>query len=287
MKFLYTATLFASILSPVCSSSADEAVKITPDVVYGHKFGMALTFDVYRPQKQVNGAGVLFMVSGGWYSRWTDPKNMLSRFKPLLDEGFTVFSVRHGSSPKFLIPEAVNDVRRSVRFIRLHAKDYGVNPDQLGVWGGSAGGHLSLVLGTTSDAGNPKSKDAVLQNSDRVAAVVAYYPPTDLRDFVDEKSPYYHRFPALQFDAELADDFSPVLHVTQDDPPTLLIHGDKDKLVPIRHSEKIMQQFEDQKVRAELLIIKDAAHGFQGEDNIRASQAVVNWFKQHLLKKQE
>lgn len=287
MKFLYTATLFASILSPVCSSNADEDVKITPDVVYGHKFGMALTFDVYQPQKQVNGAGVLFMVSGGWYSRWTDPKNMLSWFKPLLDEGFTVFSVRHGSSPKFLIPEAVNDVRRSVRFIRLHAKDYGVNPDQLGVWGGSAGGHLSLVLGTTSDKGNPKSKDAVLQNSDRVAAVVAYYPPTDLRDFVDEKSPYYHRFPALQFDAELADDFSPVLHVTQDDPPTLLIHGDKDKLVPIRHSEKIMQQFEDQKVQAKLLIIKDAAHGFQGEDNTRASQAVVNWFKQHLLKKQE
>ena len=209
MKSVFIATLLASILLPVCSLSADENVKITPDVVYGHKYGMALTFDVYRPKEKPNGAGVLFMVSGGWHSRWTDPQNMLGWFKPLLDEGFTVFSVRHGSSPKFVIPEVVNDVRRSVRFIRLHAKDYGVYPEQLGVWGGSAGGHLSLVLGTTSDKGNPKAKETVLRNSNRVAAVVAYYPPTDLREFVNEKSPYYHRFPALQFDFDLADDFSP------------------------------------------------------------------------------
>jgi len=287
MKLLFTTSLLTFILLPIYPASAGENVKIIPDVVYGHKFGMALTFDVYQPQERPNGAGVLFMVSGGWHSRWSDPKNMLSWFKPLLDEGFTVFSVRHGSSPKFVIPEVVSDVRRSVRYIRLHAKDYGVNPNQLGVWGGSAGGHLSLVLGTTSDKGNPNAKDTVLQNSDRVAAVVAYYPPTDLREFVNEKSPYYHRFPALQFDVDLADDFSPVLHVTQDDPPTLLIHGDKDKLVPISHSKKIMTQFEEQKVQAELLIIKNAAHGFQGEDKTRASEAVVKWFKQHLLNKEK
>ncbi|WP_339730114.1 alpha/beta hydrolase [uncultured Gimesia sp.] len=283
MKIVFIAAILTSLLIPIHASRADDDIKITPDVVYGHKFGMALTFDVYQPQKQANGAGVLFMVSGGWYSKWTDPKNMVGRFKPLLDEGFTVFSVRHGSSPKFIIPEVVDDVRRSVRFIRLHSNEYGVRPNQLGVWGGSAGGHLSLVLGTTSDEGNPKEKDIVLQSSDRVAAVVAYYPPTDLREFVDEKSPYYHRFPALQFDVDLADDFSPVLHVTQDDPPTLLIHGDQDKLVPISHSENIMKQFQAQKVPAELLVIKDAAHGFQGDDKTRASQAVVKWFKQHLL----
>lgn len=283
MKTTFAAVLLLIFLIPIHASRADDDVKITPDVVYGHKYGMALTFDVYQPQKQANGAGVLFMVSGGWYSKWTDPQNMVGWFKPLLDEGFTVFSVRHGSSPKFIIPEVVEDVRRSVRFIRLHSNEYGVNPDQLGVWGGSAGGHLSLVLGTTSDKGDSKEKDPVLQNSDRVAAVVAYYPPTDLREFVDEKSPYYHRFPALQFDADLADDFSPVLHVTPDDPPTLLIHGDQDKLVPISHSENIMKEFQTQKVPAELLVIKNAAHGFQGDDKTQASQAVVKWFKKYLL----
>ncbi len=284
MKLIFTIILFTTILGQTCSSWADENVKITPDVVYGHKFGMALTFDVYQPLKKTNGAGVLYIVSGGWYSRWTDPKNMQNRFQPLLDEGFTVFSVRHGSSPKFLIPEVVKDVRRSVRFIRLHSKEYGISPSRLGVWGGSAGGHLSLVLGTTADEGNRKAKDLVLQNSDRVAAVVAYYPPTDLREFVKKESPYYQRFPALQFDADLADNFSPVLHVTQDDPPTLLIHGDQDKLVPIIHSENIMKQFQKQKVPAELLVIKGAAHGFRGKDQVRASQAVVKWFQQHLVK---
>lgn len=281
-KFISCLLLSLILLCETCL--ADEDIKITPDVVYGHKYGMALTFDVYQPQNNANGAGVLFMVSGGWYSKWSKPENRIAWFKPLLDEGFTVFSVRHGSSPKFTIPEVVEDVRRSVRYIRLHAKEYGVNPDQLGVWGGSAGGHLSLVLGTTSDAGDPQQNDPVFQTTDRVAAVVAYYPPTDLRSFVDEKSPYYHRFPALQFPAEQAADYSPLLHVTPDDPPTLLIHGDQDKLVPISHSENIMKELQAQKVPAELLVIKNAAHGFQGDDHIRASNAVVKWFQKHLLK---
>lgn len=209
---------------------------------------------------------------------------MLAWFQPSLDKGFTIFSVIHGSGPKSLIPEAVNDVRCSVRFIRLHSENYGVHPDRLGVWGESAGGHLSLVLETTFDEENLKAKEKVLQISDRVAAVVAYYPPRPEREFIKKESPYYHRFPALQFDAELADDFSPVLQVTQDDPPALLIHGDKDKLVPISYSENILKRFQEQKVPAELLIIKDAGHGLRGEDKIRASQAVVKWFQQHLVK---
>ncbi|QDT94374.1 alpha/beta hydrolase family protein [Gimesia algae] len=282
MKTTISCVFLVLTLLPGHSACAEEKVNIIPDVVYGHKFGMALTFDVFKPQNP-NGAGVLFMVSGGWYSRWTEPQNMLGWFNSLLEEGFTVFCVRHGSSPKFKIPEVVEDVRRSVRFIRQHAQEYGVNPNQLGVWGGSAGGHLSLVLGTTSDQGDPNAKDPILKISDQVAAVAAYYPPTDIREFVDNKSPYYHRFPALQFEADLADDFSPLLHVTPDDPPTLLIHGDQDKLVPISHSKNIMKQFEEQNVPAELIVIKDAAHGFKGEDQNRASKAVVNWFKQYLL----
>ena len=282
MKNILAYIFLGLILLPRDANCADEKVNIIPDVVYGHKYGMALTFDVFQPKKP-NGAGVLFMVSGGWYSRWTEPQNMQGWFNPLLKEGFTVFCVRHGSSPKFKIPEVVEDVRRSVQFIRRHAEKYGVNQNQLGVWGGSAGGHLSLILGTTSDQGDPNATDPVLKNSDRVAAVAAYYPPTDIREFVDEKSTYYHRYPALQFEADLAGDFSPLLHVTPDDAPTLLIHGDQDELVPISHSNNIMKRFQEQKVPAELIVIKDAAHGFKGEDQNRARQAVVNWFKKYLL----
>jgi len=178
----------------------EEDVKIQADVVYGHKFGLALTLDVFQPQTNANGAGVLFMVSGGWYSNWQPPEKMQGMFKPLTDKGFTVFAVRHGSSPKFGIPEAVEDVRRAVRYIRVNAERFGVDPQRLGVYGYSAGGHLSLMLGTASDEGNPRADDLVLQAGNRVQAVVAVVAPTDLRIMVrqaPDRLPAYDRFPAL------------------------------------------------------------------------------------------
>src|SRR5207302_1549480 len=103
---------------------------------------------------------------------------------PLLGRGFTVFVIRHGCAPRYAIPECTADVRRSVRFIRLKAKSYGVDQERLGVYGSSAGGHLSLLLGTTGDDGDPGAKDEVLEQSSRVAAVVALFPPTDIREWV-------------------------------------------------------------------------------------------------------
>ncbi len=268
----------------VPSRAADEAVEIIPDVVYGHKYGMALTMDVLKPREGANGAGVLFMVSGGWFSAWAPPENTVSWNSDLLDKGFTVFMVRHGSSPKFVIPEVIEDVRRSVRFIRANAERFGVDPERLGVTGGSAGGHLSLILGTTADPGNPTAPDPIDRVSDRVAAVVAFYPPTDLRPWVGTDSEYNKNFPALQFDPDKAKDCSPLLQVTSDDPPTLLIHGDKDELVPLTHSEQIHRVFEENKVVSRLMIIEGAAHGFSGDDARRASRAKVEWFMKTLLK---
>ena len=200
---------------PVCglclvpSAMRAEAadVEITGDIVYGHKFGLALTMDAFRPTQNANGAGVLFMVSGGWYSRWAPPEQTQGLFQPLTDKGFTVFAVRHGSSPKFSIPEAVADVRRSVRFVRSNADRFAVDPDRLGVYGMSAGGHLSLMLGTAADDGDPDAEDPVLRHSSRVQAVVAYVAPTDLRIMVWEAPdhlPAYDRFPALDLDLESA-----------------------------------------------------------------------------------
>ena len=284
MKMIRSFLLVAVVLSAT-QIHAEEGVEITPDVVYGHKFGLALTFDVFKPKKNGNGAGLLFMVSGGWHSRWFPPERAVDRFKLLLDKGFTVFAVRHGSSPKFVIPEVVEDVRRSVRFIRLRAEEMGVDPERLGVFGGSAGGHLSLMLGTTSDSGKPKAKDEVMRVSNRVAAVVAYFPPTDVRPWVTEDSSYNKNFPALRFDPAKAADYSPLLHVTEDDAATLLIHGDQDKLVPLNHSEKILAAFKEKKVTSELLVIEGARHGFRGEDQTRATEAMVAWFEKHLVKK--
>src|SRR3954470_1150487 len=138
--------VLAALAAATCQPArAADDVQIQADVVYGHKDGLAMTFDVLKPPTP-NGAGVIFVQSGGWYSVWQEPKNLIGPSQPLLAKGITVFIVRHGSSPKYAVPDAIADMRRSVRFIRLHAKDYGVDADRLGAFGGSAGGHLTLML---------------------------------------------------------------------------------------------------------------------------------------------
>lgn len=261
--------------------------KIRNDVIYGHKAGMALTFDVVTPEKS-NGAGILFMVSGGWVSTWFPAENIVraerttpNQFEMLVDAGYTLFVVRHGSSPYFKVPEAVADVRRAVRYIRLHADEFKIDPDRLGVFGASAGGHLSLMLGTTGDDGTPEAQDPIERVSDRVAAVVSIFPPTLIEEFF----PLKERFPALKFPEDQAASVSPLLHASKDDAPTLLIHGDKDELVPLSNSERMKAAFVEQSVPVELIVIAGAAHGFKGVDQLKAQEAMLNWFNQHLAKK--
>jgi acetyl esterase/lipase len=221
------------------------------------------------------------MVSGGWVSVWAPPEQMVKFFEPFLNEGYTVMAVRHGSSPRYIIPEITDDVRQALTYIVDHAEGLKVDPKRLGVFGFSAGGHLSLMLGTVGG----KAKNGDEENLPRVAAVAAIFPPTELGPFVDFKSPYRERFPALKFEPERADEFSPLKQVTSDDSPVLLVHGDKDELVPIWHSEKIRDALEAAKVPNRLVVIEGAAHGFDAEGNKRMFTNMVEWFNKYLAAK--
>ncbi len=262
------------------------ARKITPDIVYGHKDGMALTMDLYQPEVEPNGAAILFMVSGGWYSKWSPPEQSLGFFAPYLSKGYRVFAVRHGSSPRYSIPEAVSDVRRAVRFVRKNSERFGVDADRLGVLGIGAGGHLSLMLGTSADDGNPNSQDPLEKVSDRVAAVVALVPPTDLRVAVweaPESLPAYRNFPALNLDLQQAGAHSPLTQVTSDDAPALVIMGGKDELVPPRHGEWIAAEFKKQEVPHKLIVFPDAGHGLEGDSNQETTiREACDWFDKYL-----
>ena len=269
--------LVFAVLAFATSLSANAEVSVTADVVYGHKDGMALIYDVFTPP-EANGAAVLYMVSGGWFSRWQPPARRMARLGHLLDAGFTVFTIQHGSAPRFKVPDAVADVRRAVRHVRMHAERFGIDPARLGVHGGSAGGHLSLMLGLASDPGDGEAEDPVLRESNRVHAVVAYFPPVDLEGIVGPNE----RFPALEFDPTDAEAVSPIGFVSADDPPTLLIHGDKDELVPILHSERMASALDEAGVANRFIVIEGAAHGFRGEDGRAAAQATVDFFRQHL-----
>ena len=141
MRNLAPATLLILALCVgVFAQAKPTEVEIISDVVYGHKDGMALTFDVFRPKSHLNGAAVIFMVSGGWVSAWAPPTQSQPRFQALLDKGFTVIALRHGSSPKYVIPDIVADAEQFASFGK--SKDWGVDRMPR-VWGGSAGGHLS------------------------------------------------------------------------------------------------------------------------------------------------
>ena len=283
------AVLLLATVSAVAHTATAQTLEVTirPDLVYGHKDGMALTLDVLTPKTGANGAAILYMVSGGWVSRWSPPEELVTRFRPLLQKGFTMVLVRHGSSPKYFVPEAVTDVRRAVRYVRYHAKDWGVDANRLGVHGGSAGGHLSLMLGLASDNGDPAATEPFMRESNRVASVVAYYPPVDLQDWARGPIPVTadQRFPALNFEKEKAAGISPILFVTPDDPPTLLIHGDADRTVPISHSQRLIQVLKDSKIDSNFITIPGGGHGFRDADADTAGAAMAAWFERTLAKK--
>jgi acetyl esterase/lipase len=275
------------------------------DVIYGRKYGTALTMDIFIPLKDAKGIGVIIVVSGGFVS---SHESILPVFvQPLIDRGYTVFAVVHGSQPRFTVPEIIQDMNRAVRFIRYHAHDYGIDPDRIGVSGASAGGHLSLMLGTAGDKGDPNAKDPVDRVSSRVQAVACFFPPTDFLNYgkagdakihaTDHAPPYRPAFDHRELNKEsrlwvpitdpkrleeITRQISPVYHVTTDDPPTLIIHGDKDPLVPLQQSEMMIDKLKKAGVEANLMIKKGAGHGWLGLN--KDETQIVDWFDKHLKK---
>ena len=139
-------------MAGACRGDDQPAFDRKDDVVYGRKFGTALDDGrLSRPRPTPTAQASSGCVSGGWFS--THEGINPGFIGELLKRGYTVFAVVHGSQPRFTIPEIVQDMNRAVRFIRYHAKDYHIDPDRIGITGGSAGGHLSLMQGTAGDTG--------------------------------------------------------------------------------------------------------------------------------------
>jgi acetyl esterase/lipase len=297
--------LFALVLTLLRSPRAtaeDTAFSRTKDVVYGRKHGMAMTLDVFTPKGKSNGRGVIFVVSGGWFS--AHEAITPSYLEPLLKRGYTLFAVVHGSQPRYTIPEAIDDLNRATRFVRYHAKDYKVDPDHLGIYGLSAGGHLSLMQGTAGDLGKPSPIDPIGRTSSRVQAVACFFPPTDFLNYGKAgenamgvgtlhafRAPFdFHEFdPKQNLYVAIKDeprihqiglDISPITHVSKDDPPTLILHGDADKLVPIQQAEIMVKKLNEAGVEAKLVVKPGAGHGWP--DLHADIEKVADWFDSHL-----
>lgn len=230
------------------------AVDRTDGIVYGRRGDRDLTLDVIRPRNP-NGLGIALMVSGSWKSSGPGeaPAWLMA---PLLRRGYTVFAVCHVSQPRATVMEIVADVTRGVRFIRHHADEYGVDPDRLGITGGSAGGHLSLMVATRGGPGDPGAADPVERENAAVQAVAIFFPVTDLLNLgTSTENPgdggpprsYVKAFGFPEkFGAESTNmpvwrvrgrETSPIHHVTSNLPPVLIHHGDADTLTPLEQSE--------------------------------------------------
>lgn len=266
------------------------------DVVYGHKMGMALTMDVFEP-KHPNGIGVLWMVSGGWSSSQTSINPGLAKI--FTDRGMTVFEVCHGSQPKFQIPEIVSDISRAVRFIRYNAAKYHVDPMRLGISGGSSGGHLSLMQAVFGAPANPDAKDPVDKESSEIEAVACFFPPTDMLNWgtagVKASSNklligiFGGAFGATKDTTEeqmdkMEHDYSPIYAVTAKMPPTFIMHGDKDFLVPLQQSQIFMAKLQELGVPHELVVKPGGGHGtWPGIE--KDMERFADWFEKYLPKK--
>jgi acetyl esterase/lipase len=244
----------------------------TRGVVYGERNGTELTLDVVSPAKP-NGVGVVFVVSGGWKSGTGSFRPWLAA--PLLRHGYTVFPVYHLSQPDASVSEIFEDVSRGVRFVRAHAKDYGIDPNRLGVTGGSAGGHLSLMLATRGEPGPADAEDAVARESSGVQSVAIFYPVTDLTDltgsteYAGEGQPpksFLKAFRQEPLDLprwqETSQALSPILHLSERLPPTLIHHGNADTLVPFSQSKRFIEKAEQLGCTVHLKEVPDAGHGW-------------------------
>lgn len=291
-KFLL---LFFAIFSAAWLSGAEVAkgrpkITRTEDVIYGRKFGTALTLDVFEPEKK-NGAAVFWVVSGGWFSSHAAIKPGL--YQPLLERGYTVFAVVHGEQPRFIGPEMVEDIHRAIRFVRHHAGRWAVDPNRFGISGGSAGGHLSLMLGTQGGPGKSDAKEPVERESSAVQAVACFFPPVDLlnwskpgEDFWDfERTRRYA--PALgpkwatrEGRLVLGREISPINFVTARMAPTLILQGDADRVVPLYQARRFEEKCREVGATFKLIVRPGAGHGNAGFENDVA--VFADWFDTQL-----
>jgi acetyl esterase/lipase len=285
----------AAMLIVAAAEQTAPSVRVETNVVYGMYSGLALLMDVYRPARP-NGYGIIH-ISGSGYSAPLSldaaplkaSPHVRIEGMPLVEAGYTVFTINHRALPRFQHPAQIEDAQRAVRFVRYHAKEYGIDSDRIGAIGGSSGGHLVSMLGVLDGRGDPEDPSPVNRMSAKVQAVVARATPADLRL---QKG----AVPALLLGAGWSDDptsaeqkryvlASAISHVSRDDPPFLLIHGDKDETVPMVQSEQFATALKDAGVSVRLIRIPGAGHG---PNTINAASApetvdqIVRWFDLHL-----
>ncbi len=247
-------------------SSADPAKlgTVQHDLTYCVADGVPLKLDLYYPDRADGPLPlVVYVHGGGWTSGDKSGGAGARDIPPLRERGYLVAAINYRLAPRFKFPAQIEDVKCAIRSLRAHAGEWGLDPGRIGVWGGSAGGHLVALLGTL-DEGVFEGSGGYPEYSSRVQAVVDMFGPADLTQlFAGASSQKLEEvFGTTDRNSEIVRQASPVSWVSSDDPPFLILHGERDTLVPPSQSQELYDRLREAGVPATLVIVKNAGHGF-------------------------
>lgn len=290
LVLLSTSTLFAE---DAPQQPPLVEVKTELDVEYIPGGGKMQSFDIYYPVKSEKPLPLIVLVHGGGW-RGGD-KGGGCPLIPQTQRGYVIACINYRFSNQAIFPAQIQDCQAAIRFFRANAKKYNIDPDHIGVWGDSAGGHLVALLGT---AGGSKAFPAIGGNeeqSDRVQAVIDWYGPTDFINFAAQEVPPLDELHSTVANSpiselfggpvtehlELARSASPINYVSKDSAPILIEHGDKDSLVPIAQSIDFAAALKQAGADVTFHNIKDAGHG-PGIIRDGFLDVVVEFFDKHL-----
>ena len=262
---------------PRAARAIPKGVKVLRDLEYANVDGQSLRLDLYVPEKPKAKPPLLVWIHGGaWIKGSKAPINV--NFLRLTGEGYAAASIEYRLEGLASHPKQIYDCKGAIRWLRAHAGEYGYDTTRIGAGGGSAGGHLVLLLGLSGGIG--ALEGSVGGNADqpsRVDAVVDLFGPASLDRFgrvTEQFGPNKAK--------ELLKSATPLTYLTKDDPPLLIFHGDKDPLVPLAQSEVLHKRYREAGLESTLHVLEGAGHGGRQFNDAASYERIKAFFAQHV-----
>jgi acetyl esterase/lipase len=257
--------------------------KTLTDIPYCTTIVPPQKMDLYFPNSGGPWPAVVYIHGGSWMQG--DKSEALMIAGQLTTQGYLVASINYRLYPAGTFPAMIQDVKCAVRFLRANAGQYNLDPERIAAIGPSAGGHLVSLLGTT-DQSVGWDVGEYLDQSSRVQAVIPMAAVTDLtRQFPNAD---IEKMKLIGFGEHNVQQASPVNHVTPDDPPFLLIHGDQDAVVPVEQSQVMYERLVQSNIPAQLVIVSNAGHAFVSPNGnstptlAEINQIILDFLDHHL-----
>lgn len=294
VNLLATLSFFTATAAMAQGPKIPEGVTAHRDVVYAQVGDKKLLLDVYVPNKTSDPSEKLPLIVWVHGGAWRAGNKRYCKAIPYTEKGYVAASISYRLSQEAIFPAQINDCKAAIRFLRANADKYRIDPERIGVWGSSAGGHLVALLGTSGDVKELEGKGEHLDQSSRVQAVCDFFGPTDFlrmnidavpgakldHDAVDSPESQLIGAP-IQDNPEKVARANPITYVTADDPPFLIVHGDKDPLVPWQQSKYLYDELKKVGLKAELRIVDGAKHGGFGRHK-EVGEMVEAFFEMEL-----